>query len=354
MFLHGIETVCINGMNKQVTIKDIAKIAGVSHSTVSRSLNDSSLVSAKTKQAIQRIARDLDFEFNASARSLSTRKTGTVGVIFRAVFENTGTYFYLDMMLKGIRHAFEHVSLDSIIAYPRNPYTHQSNIQRMIRMKKVDGLLIVHPWVSLQDWEFIQQSGIPYVVLHFKPKGVSYGDMDYIFADHEYGGYLAADYLIRSGNRRIVCITEDSSDLQFIERTAGFKRALAAADIDLLPNSVIKGECSFDFGYQMIHDHRGILDEIDAIFAEADIIALGMMDALKDLGLRVPEDIRIMGYDDIEFGHMYRPRLSTVHQPREEMVRRGCEQLVRLMNQTSSKGELQEVVLPELVIRQSC
>lgn len=341
-------------MKKQITIKDIAKIAGVSHSTVSRSLNDSPMVSAKTKLSIQRIARELNFEFNAGARSLSTRKTGTVGIVFPEIFDDIGTYFYMNMMLRGIRHSLEKVSLDCIITYPRNPYTHQSNIQRIIRMKKIDGLFVIHPWVGREDWEFIAQSGIPYVVLHFKPKGVSYGSMNYIFTDHEYGGYLAASHLVSSGCRRIVCVTEDTPDLQFIERTAGFKRAMAEHGIELLPNSVIKGECSFDFGYQMIMDHRGILDEIDGIFAEADIMALGMIDALRDLDIKVPEDIRIMGYDDIDFGHFYRPGLSTIHQPREEMVRRGSERLLSMINGGTHDPLLQEVVLPELVVRQSC
>jgi len=341
-------------MEKQVTIKDIAKIAGVSHSTVSRSLNDSPLVSEKTKQYIRRIAKELQFEFNAGARSLSTRKTGTIGVVFPEIFEDIGTYFYLNMMLKGIRHAFEQMSFDTLLTYPRNDYTHQSNIQRIIRMKKVDGLLIIHSWVSGEDLQFIEQSGIPYVLLHFKPKGFSYSHMNYIFSDHEYGGYIATKYMLDRGDRRIICVTEDSPDLQFIERTAGFKRAMTEAGIELTQNSVIKGECSFDFGYQLIMDHRGILDEIDGFFAEADIIALGMMDALKDLQMKVPEDIRIMGYDDINFGHFYRPRLSTVHQPKEEMVQRACGRLMELVNEEHTDTYMQEVVLPKLVIRQSC
>lgn len=340
--------------NRRITIKDIAKLAGVSHSTVSRSLNDHPGISQKTKDRIRRLAKDMQFEFNAGARSLSTRQTGTVAVIFAESPAYVGTLLYLNQLLQGIRRAFEQQSIDCIITYPQNSVTMQSNIQRMIHMQKIDGLLIIHPEVPSEDWGVIEQYNIPNIALHFKPKSVSYRSMNYVFIDHELGGYQAAEKLIQNGRKRILNITEDSYNLQFIERTAGYKKAMADYNLPVNQNMIIKGECSFDFGYQTIMDHRGIMDEIDGVFAHADIVALGVLEALKDLHKRIPEDVAVIGYDDIELSAAYRPGLTTVHQPREEMIKLGCERLIEMMSRENEQPPMQVILEPEIVFRDTC
>ena len=338
---------------KKVTIKDIARIAGVSHSTVSRSLNDNPNVSEKTRRTIKRIARDMNFEFNANARSLSTNKTGTIGVIYPEIFERFGSFYYIELLLRAVRHSLEKASMDSIITFSRNNYTGESNIQQLVNRRKVDGLLIIHPYIAGEDWEFISRRHVPFALLHFKPRNISYGDMDYIFVDHELGGYLATDHLIRSGRRNILCINEDSPELQFIERMAGYKRAHAEHDLPVHTRNVLYGSCTYEYGYQTVTDRRGVLSEIDGIFAEADIMALGAIAALLDLGIRVPEDVAVVGYDDIEFGRIYRPSLTTVHQPREKLVADACDRLVAVINGVDGPP-LQELIQPELVLRESC
>jgi LacI family transcriptional regulator len=338
---------------KKVTIKDIARIAGVSHSTVSRSLNDSPNVSEKTKRTIKRIARDLNFEFNANARSLSTNKTGSIGVIYPEIFERFGSFYYIELLLRAVRHSLEQASMDSIITFSKNNFTGESNVQKLVSRRKVDGLLIIHPYISNEDWEFITQRHVPFVLLHFKPRNISYSDMDYIFVDHEQGGYLATDHLIRNGCRNILCINEDSPELQFIERMAGYKRAHLERDLPVHNRNVLYGSCTYEYGYQTVMDRRGVLSEIDGIFAEADIMAMGAIAALLDLGLKVPEDVAVVGYDDIEFGRIFRPSLTTVHQPREQLVADACQRLVNMIG--GSAGEpLQEMIQPTLVVRESC
>lgn len=338
---------------KKVTIKDIARIAGVSHSTVSRSLNDSPYVAERTKKNIKRIARELNFEFNANARSLSTNKTGTIGVIYPEIFERFGSFYYIELLLRAVRHSLEQAQMDTIITFSRNNFTGESNIQNLISRRKVDGLLIIHPYISNEDWTFLNSRRIPVVLLHFKPRNISYGDLNYIFVDHELGGYLATELLINNGRKNLLCINEDSPELQFIERMAGFKRALGEYDLALHQRNVLYGSCTYEFGYQTIMDRRGILSEIDGIFAEADIMAMGAIAALLDLGIRVPDDIAVVGYDDIEFGRIYRPALTTVHQPREKLVADACDRLVQMIA-GNQESPLQEMIRPELVIRESC
>ncbi len=343
-----------NESEKQtVTIKDIARIAGVSHSTVSRSLNDSPLISEKTKKRIKKIAAELNFAFNASAQSLSTRRTGTIGIIYPELFDTFGNSLYLGLLVQGLRHGLEKASLDSIGSFPRNHYTAESNIRKLISRKKIDGLLVIHPEIPVDDWEYIRASGIPFVVLHFKPRSFDYSWMNYLFTDHVQGGYMATKALIDGGSRSILCLREDSDEIQFKERTEGYKLALEEADIAYNSDLVVGGDCSFDFGFHTVMDRKDQLTSIDGIFAEADLVALGAIEALRELQLDVPGDIRVIGYDDTELGRYFRPKLTTVHQPREEHARLACERLIEMLDARDMNPSMQKVLKPLMIYRES-
>jgi len=343
-----------SGKKETVTIRDIARIAGVSHSTVSRSLNDSPLISEKTKERIQIIARDLNFAFNASAQSLSTNRTGTVGIIYPELFDTFGNSLYLGLLVQGLRHGFEKASLDSIGSFPLNHYTGESNIRKLISRKKIDGLLIIHPEIPAEEWEYIRSSEIPFVVLHFKPRSYDYSWMDYLFTDHVTGGYMATESLIDSGCRRILTLREDSREIQYIERTKGYRKALDAHDIPFEEGLIVGGDCSFEFGFDTIMSMREQLSEIDGVFAQADLVALGAIEALKELRVEVPDSVKVIGYDDTELGKYFRPKLTTVHQPREEHARLACERLINLLDGVDVKPPMQEILSPLMIYRETC
>lgn len=338
---------------RPVTIKDIARIAGVSHSTVSRSLNDSPLISAATKKRIQSIAGELNFVFDSSARSLSTGRTGSVAVIVPELSDYFGNSLYMGLLIQELRRGFDRFTIDSITTFARNEYNGESNIRRLISRRKIDGLLIVHPSVDPGEWRYIEESGLPFVVLHFRPEYRALRNMNYLFTDHEHGGYLAAGKLISSGCRRILCLGESSGEPQFAERTKGYGRALEEAGIGCREELVLKGKISFEFGFETIMAMKDRLGSVDGIFAEADLIAIGCVEALKHLGIRVPEDIRVVGYDDTELGAVFRPRLTTIHQPREEHARLACGRLVELIG-GAADPPMQLVVKPLLMERESC
>ncbi|MFO7850528.1 MAG: LacI family DNA-binding transcriptional regulator [Spirochaetia bacterium] len=343
-----------SGKKETVTIKDIARIAGVSHSTVSRSLNNSPLISDKTKERIKKIAVDMNFAFNASAQSLSTNRTGTVGIIYPELFDTFGNSLYLSLLVQGLRHGFEKASLDSIESFPVNHYTGESNIRKLISRKKVDGLIIIHPEIPKEDWDYIQESGIPFVVLHFKPRSYDYSGMDYLFTDHVKGGYMATESLIRRGCRRILTLREDSREIQYVERTKGYKDALADYSIPIDEKLVVGGDCSFEFGYDSIMERKEEITRIDGIFAQADLVALGAIEALKKFKIDIPKEIKIIGYDDTELGKYFRPKLTTVHQPREEHARLACERLINLLDGVEVKPPMQETLSPLMIYRETC
>ncbi len=335
----------------KVTIRDIARIAGVSHSTVSRSLNDHPSISSGRREQIKKIARELGFEYNANAKRLRGGKVGTVGII---ATKNLSTTFFLDSLIRKITHEEQNSFLDYIVSFPQSSIQGTNNIRRLVSSGKVDGFILMHPEISYADYEFLVQQEIPFVLLHFKPQNFTFDRLNYFLTDHEHGAYLATNHLIQLGRRNIVSVSEGGGEIQFMERSAGFKSALEAHGIAFDKQMLVEGECSFDFGRQFVMQRRGILHKIDAIFAQADVIALGIISALKELEIRVPEDISVVGYDDILIGEYTTPRLTTVHQPTEDMDHQACLRINDLINEDGDSDPIQKVFKPGLVIRDSC
>ncbi len=292
----------------------------------------------------------MNFEFNASARSLSTRKTGTIGIIMPDFYDDYGNSLYIGLLMKGIRTGLERAGFDSINTYPINHYTHESNIKRLINQQKVDGLLIINPNPGPDEIEFISRSATPFVFMHFIPEKKE--GYNYVYTNHISGGFLATEHLIKNGRNKILCLTEPEH--QFHERTEGYKNCLETYNIAFDEELLFSERCSFEFGYKVVKENPDLLKKIDSIFAEADLMALGAIEALKEKKIRVPEDIAVVGYDDIELGHYFSPKLTTIHQPREEHALLACSRLVHLINKGENEPLMQEITVPKLIIRESC
>lgn len=337
-----------------MTIKDLANLAGVSHSTVSRSLNDSPLISEKTKQRIKALAREHNFELNASARSLSTRKTGIIGIICAEFYDQHRYSFYIAGLLDTVRYKLEEASYDSIITFPHNSKTGTSNINRLVTQKKIDGLLLIIPDLEPEDRKIILNYDIPHIFMHFKHEHPEERNAEYIYSDHFKGGYLAGSYLAQSGRSRFCVFTESLENPEYKERIEGFYAALTDYGIDRTAVTTFFGICSFDYGFKTVHQHFNQIKECQAIFAHADIIALGCIEALREHGVRVPEDIGVIGYDDIVLGNYFRPKLTTIHQPKEIQVEKSTKRLFDIINRTEDSKPLRDVVEPILIERESC
>ncbi len=340
-----------------VTIKDIAKIAGVSHSTVSRSLNDSPLISEKTKNRIKQIAKDLDFQFNANARSLNTKKTGTIGIIYPEQMEEFRVNLYHSSLLSDIRYSLERGNLDSIVTFPRNRFTKESNIKKLINQKKIDGLIIIYADISKEELEFIKEAGIPHIFLHYIPTLDAEDKIELIATDHYFGGKIAAEHLLELGHRKILCLTADYSigGQEFLQRTEGYRSALVEKGVEVDEKLIIDGNFTFESAYKIVLENKNLFESVTAVFAQNDLMALGVIRGLNEIGFSVPEDISVIGYDDSEMGMYFKPKLTTVHQPREELSKIACEYLIEVLNKKSVYIEtpVYKFVKPTLVIRES-
>lgn len=338
-----------------ITIREIAKLAGVSHSTVSRSLNDSSEISEETKNKIKKIAEEKGYEFNNFARGLSTNITGTIGIIFNKGFDEENASFFFVKLLKELRYSLEKESLDAILDFRLNPFTGKNNLKKLVNRKKIDGFIIVEESIEEEDIQFLLEKKVPTVFVHTKPPFSDKYDLDYVITDHFIGGYLATKYLLDNNHKKIITFTHEvkvEETSEFLERTKGFMHALEERGIEIKNDMIITDEISFEYGKKAIKD---LVKErkISGIFAQTDLLALGIISGLKEEGYRVPEDISVVGYDNIGFGKFSEPNLSTINQPIERLAEEAIKLLIDKLKSNKKNTKKNIVIEPELIIRKS-
>lgn len=339
-----------------VTIKDIAKIAGVSHSTVSRSLNDSSEISEKTKERIKKIAEELGFEFNNNARSLSTKKTGTIGIIFDKGFDQENASLFFSKLLKELRYSLERASFDAIIDFRANPFTGKNNIKKLINGNKIDGFIIVDEYIEEEDLKFIKEKKVPTVFVHNRPAYQKKYKLDYVMTDHYKGGYLATQYLINMGHKQIITFTHkiyNKEYSEFEERTKGFVKAMEENNLKISEKEIIRDEISFEYGREKIKELIKKKKKFTAVYAQTDLLALGIIRGLRELNIKVPEEVSVIGYDNIEFGKFSEPELTTINQPTAKLAEEAVKLLTEKFDKKYNEIERKIIIEPNLVLRNS-
>jgi len=341
-------------MGTNLTIKDIARIAGVSHSTVSRALNGSPLISAATGERIRCIARERGFEFNAGARRLKNRRTGIVGVVYYSALNDFRASLYTNELFRDLRHGLEAVELDALVVEAYDAASGASNIERLIRQAKVDGFVIIHPEIRREDYGLIQSSGLPTVHLHMASEAVPRGTTDFFFTDGYHGGRLAARRLVDQGCRRIMTVrTCRRESPEFRRRTEGFLSVVRETELHSVRDASLVWSSTYESGTRLFGEQRERILACDGLFFQADIVAFGFLNSLRGTGIRVPEDIRVIGYDDSPVSRLSLPPLTTIHQPREELARRACERMRSLLFDGTPGESVREYVKPSLTIRDS-
>lgn len=341
--------------NRAVTIKDIAGLAGVSVSTVSRSLNDSPLVAAETKERVKRLAEKLGFEFNASARGLITSQVGTVGIVLPESFYQFQVNLYHAQLLNDMRMMLEKEDVDLIVAFPRNHFSGQNNIKKLVTRRKVDGLILLLPELEGDTRAFLEDRRFPYVFSHYPPHSDEEG-VDVVHTDHKKGGALAAEHLLGQGARRILCLRPESRDREWDLRLAGFRERLAAEGVGLDDDNIFWGDAHHASAERIPLENRRAFARADACFVLNDLMAFGLIKGLRQAGFAVPGDIRVIGYDNVEFSQVVSPALTTVAQPKEEIARLTLQHLLKkiaVLREDRSHTARQIMIAPRLVVRDS-
>ncbi|MFP3959909.1 MAG: LacI family DNA-binding transcriptional regulator [Spirochaetaceae bacterium] len=347
----------------RANLRRIAAIAGTSHTTVSRALNNSPRVAPETRDRILAIARELDYGIHAGARSLSTGLHQTVGVLYAYHRVRHIKSSYTFQLIQAIREELAQKGFDTLIngfapRAPRDPRQTQGigadddEVTRLIRQRKVDGLLVIG--YEIPDDVVRKITSVTDNCLLVNPAHDDWAEhVSTVRVDHRHGGALAADALLAAGCKRLSTMGED--DPQHHERLAGFRRRLArtrqaAYDSD---SHFLVPDLSYENAYDTAIKNMDTLRGSDGVFAASDVCAAAVSNALQDAGRGVPEDIAVIGYDDVEWARFCRPSLTTIHQPVEEVAAVAATELVgRVVD--ASRERCRRVFLPRLVRRGSC
>lgn len=330
------------------TIYDIAKKTGYSPTTVSKAFNNYSDVREKTRDEILRTAREMGYLPNAHARTLTTKKSWTLGVLF---VEGTGV---------GIRHPFFGAVIESfkqvavakgyaLMFISKDVGGKQSGYLENCRIHGVDGVV-----VFLSDYEdpyFLEllESDIPTVILDYET-----AQSHTVCSDNTAGAMLAVEYLNSLGHSRIAHISGGMNTIPGRRRENGYVAAMKQHGLELREDYIVEGAFyALENGYAAMQRLLELSDRPTAVFASGDLLALGAVMAAKDSGLSVPEDISVMGYDDIELARYVSPALTTVRQDTASLGSRAAEILLASIDRKGTGMEA--IVLPvEVVVRESC
>jgi len=314
-----------------VTIKDIAQIAGVSHSTVSRALNNSPALNEETKKRILEIAKKLNYTPNASARSLVLSKSYNIGVFFSSIYYGTSSYFFHNV-ISSISEIIE----DNYNIIVKGIDTYTENFSS-VNPKNFDGIIVVSQ--KKEDDNFVREvinRKIPVVVLN---RDVKDFHVNNIISDEAIGVYEGVKHLITKGHNEIAII-EGKEDFESTKiRRGGYQKAFKEYGIDIKEDFIIKGDYGLESGYLAGKQLLKLNHRPSAIFAFNDDMALGAMKAILDEGFKVPQDISLLGFDGSSFCHYLSPAISTIKRPIEEICRYGVKVLLDLIENKSPRIE---------------
>ena len=329
--------------NHPPTIVDVAKLAQVSIATVSRVLNGSTPVVEETAQRVRAAVDKLQFVPRTAARVLSSRKTNTIGLLFSEI---RGAFFA--HLLKGVESQVRSAEYELLI------YSTQSDhpIKRKpLGEHNTDGLLVFTTSLEADELLRLNNINFPIVLMHeTPPNGMN---IPVITIENKDGAEMLVSHLIeKHGRRRIVFLQgpEGHEDSQWRER--GYREALESHEISFDPELIICGE--FDEEQAFVAMQQLILDgiEFDAVFSGDDDAAIGVYRALKMANRIIPDDVAVVGFDDVQFSRYISPALTTIRAPIEEVGREAVRQLIRLLN--GEHAQSLTLMRTELVIRESC
>ncbi len=335
---------------KRTTMKDVAEAAGVSRTAVSFVLNNipDSNIPEVTRQRILQAATQLDYVPNTQALNLVTGRTMMIALIVRKTSEQLSIDTFLNEVVHGIMEAIEPRGYHLMIHAAR-PSRANSSYRALVRMRKVDALLISSPLIDDPEIRRLHDDGTPIVL-----NGTSRDpDIAWVDIDNRAGARMAVQHLTELGHRRIGHISNAPfSYAASSERLAGYKQALATVGVTAEPALIQSGNFTDRSGFAPMLALLDLPEPPTAVFIGSDTVALGAIEAIHSRGLSIPEDISVIGFDNIPMGRYLNPPLTTVHLPAFDLGQHAGALLVRL-----TQGEevpSRQVSLPtELVIRRS-
>lgn len=329
-----------------VTVMDVARASGVSCATVSRVLSGYEFVRESTRTRVMEAVEHLGYIANLQARSLAGGRSLIIGLVVPNLDNG-----YVGTIALGIDQVLERTNYDLILYTSHRHPGKESLYVRAIANGLTDGLLLIAPQVPATYLDALREQNFPYVLID---QADTTENSSVVESSNWQGAYEATRYLIQLGHTRIAFITGTLAIRSAVDRLRGYKAALTDSDIPVRNELVIEGDYQQQTGYETT---KSLLQSVDplptAIFASNDLTAFGAMDAARECGLCIPDDISIIGFDDIPQAALVYPKLTTVRQPLEQMGQVAVKMLLERIEDRSRPPQ-QVSLETQLVIRDSC
>ena len=331
--------------NKKITIYQVASRAGVAISTVSRVINNSPNVSQKTKDKVNEAIKTLNFRPQVSARKLASREPQMLAI---AVPSFTTPYY--TEVLKGVKDEIKEMDLD-IVIYNTGSKNPTEGVENFFDRGTADAVITISIEITENVHHLLQSSEIPIILI-----GSSHPEYNYFELNNRKGGFLAGEHLIKQGYQRLGMIKPVAKTKSSTEREIGFREALKEFKMPVIEKFFVTGQSEKHAGYteeagfEAIYEYDKLGDFPDAIFCSNDTQAIGAYHALSKLGMKIPEDIGIMGYDNIKFTKYL--DLTTIDQKMYSVGVKGTKRLAEIIKRNPT-DKIQEIIDPVLIARNS-
>jgi DNA-binding LacI/PurR family transcriptional regulator len=334
---------------QEISIADIARAAGVSHSTVSRALRGSPLISTDVRERIQHLAHQMGYIPNAIAQSLQTQRTNTIGLVVTSIDDP-----FLSDVVKGVEEVTQAAGFSVLLSTSHNNPDQEMAIIETFHRRRVDGILVASSRISSNYKERLDSIQVPTVLINSQAES-HYQLLHWIAVDDHKGAQLAVEHLLQLGHRSIGYLGIDNRPKANRQRHEGYQDGLAAAGIlyrDAWVAIATGTDASYEEDVAVSQDlaHCLLNSGVTAIFCFNDMLAIGVLLACRERGIAVPQEVSIVGFDDIKMADYVTPSLTTIHQPKVLLGNLATETLLNLLNGRPVQNHL---LSPSLKLRNS-
>jgi len=330
-----------------LTLEEIAKLSGVSRSTVSRVINDAEHVSADVRARVQAVVREYNYQPNSAARGLAAGQTHILGLVIPTAVAALFSDPYFPVLIQGVAAACNAREY-SVMLWVAEPEYERRTIRQVLHNGLVDGIIVSSMVIDDPLIAALADSTLPFVLIGRHPTAAT---VNYLDADNRQGALTAVTHLFNLGYQRIATIAGPQNTIVGWDRLEGYKAALQAQSLPVQPELIMIGNFTEEGGEQAMQ--RLLPHAPRAVFVASDTMAVGALRAIYAAGLRVPDDIALVGFDDIPLSARLTPPLTTVRQPIRQLGGMAVQLLLEAVAHPEA-GPYRMILATELVVRESC